>query len=161
MGDTTTALLTAADAENASREAGHETTLAYVLIEATIPLGILECKPMAVLQGVRLLRDECRRAGLQVWLQCCDAFEWIAHAQQLPLDARDLRNMERATSRLFQTGYLAPLPLVLGEYAKALNANGQSQEAMTVTLRALEHCEERRSWWYFRALNNIRRDIAV
>ncbi|OLL29235.1 hypothetical protein BTH42_23565 [Burkholderia sp. SRS-W-2-2016] len=155
LGERASALSLAGEAASAAQDAGHETTLAYVLIEATIPLAILNAEPAAALRAIELLRSECRQAGLNIWLQCCDAFEWICRAQQGPLDAAGLRGMERAVSRLAEGGYLAALPLVLGEQAKALGASGQPREAMAVIQRALDQCSARRSWWYFPVLDRI------
>lgn len=156
LGDAEGSLRQIEAAEDAARMAGHELTLAYVLIEASIPLAILQRMPDALMLAVEDLQRQCRTAGLRAWLVCCDALEWIAKAMEYTLSSADLQDMEAAIGRLRDTGYLALLPMVLGEFAKALSANGQRDRALAVIEGALKHCVQHESWWYHPILEALR-----
>lgn len=159
LGDREGSLQQIEEAEETARAAGHELTLAYVLIEVTIPLAILHRNANMLMLAVEGLEKECRKAGLRAWLACCDSFEWIARAMENHLSRDDLFAMERAIGRLRLTGYLSPLPMVLGEFARALDASGLRDRALTTVEAALEHCVEHGSWWYHATLKELRASV--
>ncbi|WP_321965416.1 ATP-binding protein [Paraburkholderia sp. J7] len=159
LGDVSGSLQKIEAAEDTARATGHEITLAYVLMEATIPLAILHRNANSLMLAVENLENECRKAGLRAWLACCDAFEWIARAMDSRLAPEALSEMEGSIERLRLTGYLTPLPMVLGEFAKALHASGQHDRAFETVEAALEHCAEHGSWWYHSELHDLRVSI--
>ncbi|WP_322055495.1 winged helix-turn-helix domain-containing protein [Paraburkholderia bannensis] len=159
LGDPGASLQQIEAAEDTARATGHEVTLAYVLMEATIPLAILHRNANSLMLAVESLENECRKAGLRAWLACCDAFEWIARAMESRLTHDALAEMERSIERLCSTGYLTPLPMVLGEFASALLASGQHDRAIETVGSALEHCAQHGSRWYHPALQDLRASI--
>ncbi|MGF6572393.1 putative ATPase/DNA-binding winged helix-turn-helix (wHTH) protein [Paraburkholderia sp. GAS333] len=156
LGDRAGSLEQIETAEETARATGHELTLAYVLMEATIPLAILQRSADTLMLAVEELEKECRKVGLRAWLACCDAFEWIARAMETRLTSDELSAMGRSVERLRKTGYLAPLPMVLGEFAAALEAGGQHDQALATIDVALEHCAKHGSWWYPPRLEELR-----
>ncbi|MGF6768369.1 putative ATPase/DNA-binding winged helix-turn-helix (wHTH) protein [Paraburkholderia sp. GAS199] len=159
LGDRHGSLQKIEEAEELARQAGHELTLAYVLLEATIPLAILNRDADALMLAVESLQNQCRRAGIRAWLLCCDALEWIAHAIARRLDAFELADMESAIGQMRDTAYLSLLPIVLGEFAKALHAAGDSERAQQVLDDALDHCAQCGSDWYRPMLDAERASI--
>ncbi len=160
LGRGETALQQVELAEEAARAAGHALTLAYVLIEASIPLAILARNADMLMPAVEALQKECRQSGLRSWLHCCGAFEWIARAMEQPLGADALRRMEAAIAQLEETHYLSPLPMVLGEFARALHAAGQPARAVSVIDRAILHGRRRGSVWYEAELTALRARVS-
>jgi hypothetical protein len=77
--------------------------------------------------------------------------DWIARAME--------KVAFRSIERWRETGYLAPLPMVLGEFAKALDASGQRDRALGAVCSALEHCAEHGSWWHHPTLEGWRASI--
>jgi predicted ATPase/DNA-binding winged helix-turn-helix (wHTH) protein len=146
-------------AEEAARLTGHELTVAYVLMEASVPLAILEGNAASLMLAVEELQKECRKAGLRAWLMCCDSLEWIARAMEGALSTNDLSEMSASIDRLQETGYRALLPMVLGEFAKALSTSGQFNRARQTVDAAIEHCEMHNSWWYHPVLRRLQESM--
>ncbi|BAN28202.1 winged helix-turn-helix domain-containing protein [Caballeronia insecticola] len=159
LGETGDCLQQAELAEETANMAGHELTIAYILIEATIPIAILQRNREALVRAVGELEIRCRRAGLRIWSACCDALAWIAEAMDRRLTADELLEMASSIDRIRQTGYLAPMPLIIGEFAKALAASGQHARALTEVDQALEHGVKHESWWYQPDLEGLRRSL--
>jgi predicted ATPase len=159
LGDTQASIALVEDAEESARAARQELSLAYVLMEASIPLATLQMMPDALRLAIDGLRKVCRTANIPVWLVCCDVFEWIACAQGTTLEQSELEQMEMAIARLRNTGYLAPYPLVLAEFARALDASGQQTRALAILADAIKHCSARESAWYDSQLTSIQESV--
>ncbi|MFM0484800.1 winged helix-turn-helix domain-containing protein [Paraburkholderia strydomiana] len=138
---------TATQAEALAREHGHEMTLAYVLVEATIPLALLSKDVERALDAVHELRMQSRRAGLNVWLNCCDALECAAESQTRASDATFLTRFSSTVERMAESSYGAAYPLILLIYARAHLTAGNAGKATEILEKTATYCKRRGSRW--------------
>ncbi|MPW10090.1 transcriptional regulator [Paraburkholderia sp. CNPSo 3155] len=158
-GDREGALAMTREAEDDGRTFGHELTLAYILLEASVSIAIFTRDSVALVDAVEELARECKKAALHIWLQCCDAFMWVARAMNSRLDSSELRSFETAIVRLKQTHYLAVYPLVAVEYARALHTAGRSSGAVDFLSDVIGECELSGNLWYIDELRAVLSDL--
>jgi predicted ATPase len=158
-GDKVAALRATLFAERAAKKTQHEMSTAYVLAEATIPLAILDNDEERSVEAVRELRTLSRRAGFNIWLDACDAFECAARTSSGSSSPKHIVDFQNALSRMLTSKYLAPLPLVYLKLAAAHHFQGDDRAAMAVLEEAELHCKQRGTRWLSSELSKLKKSI--
>jgi hypothetical protein len=146
-------------AERAARKTQHDMSIAYVLAEASIPLSILDSDEERAVEAVRELRTLSRRAGFNLWLDACHAFECAARTSASSSSPEHIADFESAVARMLRSNYLAPLPLVYLKLAAAHYSIGDDRAAMAVIEQADLHCKRRGTRWLSSELFQLRKAI--
>lgn len=148
----------AAQSFHAATRADHEIVTCYVLVEAGAPLALLNGDAAAAKQGIAVLQRLSTRFGLTIWSTCCACYDaWLATLTQPGPEAT--ARLAVAIAALRATSFLAPLPMLSGQLARALMNEARESEALAVIGEASRHCEQSGARWYKEALDRIHDEI--
>jgi hypothetical protein len=159
QGDIPGSLKLSKEAIRAALAYGNDLTTCYVLVEAVVPLALLSTELALAVQGISVLRTRARQAGCVIWSVCCDAYEEYRRSMTEEAALR-LSHFRAAIEALRRVQFLAPLPLLLGQFARTLLATGHICEALNSVTEALSHCEKTGNRWYYAELCGIRAAVA-
>jgi predicted ATPase/DNA-binding winged helix-turn-helix (wHTH) protein len=160
QGETQEALRLAQHALNAALEYEHDMVTCYVLVEALIPVALLMCDQAVAEAGIAILRTRASHAGFAIWATCCDCYEEYLRSMSDEGQCR-LPQFRASLDALRKRGFLAPLTLLLAQFARASLAGGRRDDATTAINEALRHCEETGERWYYPELRRVRGEIAL
>ncbi|WP_114811147.1 winged helix-turn-helix domain-containing protein [Paraburkholderia kururiensis] len=148
----------AARSFHAALRADYEIVTCYVLVEAAVPLALLNADNAAARQGIDVLQRLSTRFGLTIWSTCCACYDaWLATLTQPGPEAT--ARLAVAIAALRATNFLAPLPMLSGQLARALLHEARDGEALAVIGEARRHCERSGARWYDEALGRIDDEI--
>ena len=160
QGETQEALRLAHRALDAALEYEHDMVTCYVLVEALIPIALLMRDPAVAGHGIAMLRTRASHAGFAIWATCCDCYE--EYLRSMSDEGQDRLPQFRASlDALRKSSFLAPLTLLLAQFARASLACGRRDDAMTAINEALRHCEETGERWYYPELLRVGGEIAL
>jgi predicted ATPase/DNA-binding winged helix-turn-helix (wHTH) protein len=110
---------------------GHAMTLQYTLIEAAIPLALLEDDLARAQRFLSALLDRERSRRFYIWEVCGRCFQavWLMRSHGI---ATALPRVRTAIGELRDCGYLAHLTFLLAELARALIESNERVEAAAV-----------------------------
>jgi hypothetical protein len=145
----------AARAFDAAIAYDHEIVTCYVLVEALVPIALLNGERAAARHGIDVLQELSARFGFTIWSACSACYEgWLA-----TLDTPGAASIDRlrtAIAALRATGYLAQLAPLLGQLSCALLREGRHDEAFATIDDALRYCDDTGDRWYYASLSAIR-----
>jgi predicted ATPase/DNA-binding winged helix-turn-helix (wHTH) protein len=148
----------AAQSFHAAMRADHEIVTCYVLVEAAVPLALLDGDAAAAKRGIDVLQRLATRFGLTIWSTCCACYDaWLATLTQPGPEAT--ARLAVAIAALRATNFLAPLPMLSGQLAQALMNEARDSEALAVVGEAGRQCEQSGARWYDEALGRINDEI--
>ncbi|CAM2195564.1 Transcriptional regulator [Paraburkholderia kururiensis] len=154
QGETREALRVAQDALDAAMRYEHDIVTCYVLVEGLVPVALLTGAHDAAREGIALLETRAARTGFVIWSACCACYAASLKCAVDPQPAH-LREFAAALDGLRKTGYLAPLTLLLGQYARGLRACGRHDEAAAALDEAKRHSEANGEHWFDAELRRI------
>ncbi|HMC43975.1 MAG TPA: hypothetical protein VKJ77_01485, partial [Caballeronia sp.] len=160
QGETQEALRLAHHALDAALEYEHDMVTCYVLVEALIPIALLMGDQAVAKAGIAILRTRASHAGFAIWATCCDCYEEYLQSMSGEGPCR-LAQFRASLDALRKSEFLAPLTLLLAQFARASLAAGRRDDAMTSINEALRHCEETGERWYYPELRRVRGEIAL
>ena len=160
QGETQEALRLAQHALDAALEYEHDMVTCYVLVEALIPIALLMGDQAVAEAGIAMLKTRASHAGFAIWATCCDCYEEYLQSMSGEGHGR-LPQFRASLDALRRSGFLAPLTLLLAQFARASLAGGRRDDAMTAISEALRHCEETGERWYYPELRMMRGEIAL
>jgi len=136
----------------------HEIVTCYVLVEALVPVALLNGERAAARHGIEVLQELSSRFGFTIWSACCACYEgWLA-TLEAP-GAASIDRLAAAIAALRVTGYLAQLAPLLGQLSCALLREERTDEARVAIDDALRHCDDHGERWYYAPLCAIRDDV--
>ena len=148
QGDTQLALRVARAAYDDALAYGNDMMTCYVLVEAQIPLAILEENGTCAREALVMLNEMAGRNSFHIWVASADCYHQCVEAMVAPRQS-SMADFARAIAHLRQTGFLAPLTFVLCRFAQALLDAGEHGQAGVVIDQALAHCEATGEKWFF------------
>jgi len=160
QGETQDALRLAHHALDAALEYEHDMVTCYVLVEALIPIALLMHDTEVAGHGIAMLRTRASHAGFAIWATCCDCYEEYLQSMSGEGQCR-LPQFRASLDALRKSGFLAPLTLLLAQFARASLTGGRCDDATTAINEALRHCEETGERWYYPELRRVRGEIAL
>jgi hypothetical protein len=125
-----------------------------VLVEGLVPVALLTGAHDAAREGIALLETRAARTGFVIWSACCACYAASLKCAVDPQPAH-LREFAAALDGLRKTGYLAPLTMLLGQYARGLRACGRHDEAAAALDEAKRHSEANGEHWFDAELRRI------
>jgi predicted ATPase/DNA-binding winged helix-turn-helix (wHTH) protein len=140
-------------------KSGHDLLTCYVLAEGAVPVALLTNSFDIAEQGIALLERHARRAGYSVWLACCACYDEYLRSATAP-DPSRLPRFRDALDSMRETGYVAPLTMLLAQYARCLHRYGRVAEAAEALNEALRHCDETGERWFYSKLRQLAMEIA-
>jgi tetratricopeptide (TPR) repeat protein len=136
----------------------HEIVICYVLVEALVPIALLNGDQAAARHGIDVLHELSTRFGFTIWSACCACYDaWLA-----TLDSPGVGSIEQlinSISALRATGYLAQLSPVQGQLAVALMKASRDKKALATIDDALRHADDNGERWYYAELCRIKADV--
>ncbi|SDI22562.1 Predicted ATPase [Paraburkholderia steynii] len=136
----------------------HEIVICYVLVEALVPIALLNGDQAAARHGIDVLHELSTRFGFTIWSACCACYDaWLA-----TLESPGVGSIERLTtsiSALRATGYLAQLSPLQGQLAVALMRASRDKKALITIDDALRHADDNGERWYYAELCRIKGDV--
>jgi predicted ATPase/DNA-binding winged helix-turn-helix (wHTH) protein len=160
QGQTQEALRLAHHALDAALEYEHDMVTCYVLVEALIPIALLMSERAVAEAGIAMLRARASHAGFAIWTTCCDCYEEYLQSMSGEGQCR-LPQFRASLDALRKRSFLAPLTLLLAQFARASLTGGRRDDAMTAINEAFRHCEETGERWYYPELHRVRGEIAL
>ncbi|HEV3423154.1 MAG TPA: winged helix-turn-helix domain-containing protein [Paraburkholderia sp.] len=160
QGETARALELAARTLEAAQQYEHDMVTCYVLVEAFIPIALLMNEGPMARHGLAMLRARASQAGFAIWLSACECFEEYLLSKSAACQAR-LPQFGASLGALRKLGFLAPLTLLLAQFACALLASGRRDDAAETIDDALQHCERTGERWYYAELCRIKGEILL
>jgi predicted ATPase/DNA-binding winged helix-turn-helix (wHTH) protein len=136
----------------------HEIVICYVLVEALVPIALLNGDLAATRHGIDVLHELSTRFGFTIWSACCACYDaWLATLETPGADSIEL--LTSAISALRATGYLAQLSPLQGQLAVALMKASRDKKALTIIEDALRHADDNGERWYYAELCRIKGDV--
>lgn len=136
----------------------HEIVICYVLVEALVPIALLNGDQAAARHGIDVLHELSTRFGFTIWSACCACYDaWLA-----TLDSPGVGSIEQlisSISALRATGYLAQLSPLQGQLAVALMKASRDKKALATIDDALRHADDNGERWYYAELCRIKADV--
>lgn len=160
-GDREQALSIAKAVQVHAGQQGNGRALANVLLEAALPLALLSEESDDALKGTDELRRVARRSGLNIWLECADAFECAAHVQAGNVDTAVVERFSTAMDTLHSSGLYVAHPLLMLLHAKAYEFAGERDQALSIIRAALLHCKKRGSRWLINHLSEAQHRLST
>ncbi|MPW23796.1 transcriptional regulator [Paraburkholderia sp. CNPSo 3157] len=159
QGNSEAALQLAQRALDEALKCGHDVLICYVLAEGLVPIALLTRSFEVARQGITLLENHARQAGFVIWLACCAGYEEYLNSTIHP-DPLRLPHFRHALDAMRETGYLAPLTMLLAQYARCLNSYGCIDGALETLNEAFRHCEATGERWFYPELRKLATEIA-
>ncbi|MFK4441505.1 putative ATPase/DNA-binding winged helix-turn-helix (wHTH) protein [Caballeronia udeis] len=160
QGETQEASRLAHHALDAALEYEHDMVTCYVLVEALIPIALLMQDTAVAGRGIAMLRTRASQAGFAIWATCCDCYEEYLQSMSDKGQWR-LPQFRASLDALRESGFIAPLTLLLAQFARASLACGRRDDATTAINEAFRHCEETGERWYYPELCRVRGEISL
>ncbi|MEP9327194.1 winged helix-turn-helix domain-containing protein [Paraburkholderia phymatum] len=139
-------------------EYDHEMVTCYVLVEALVPIALLNNDRAAARHGIDVLHELSTRFGFTIWSACCACYEaWLMTLMET--GAAAVERLSVSIDTLRATGFLAQLSPLLGQLAVAMTNEGRAREALDTIEQALHHADENGERWYNAELCRIKGDV--
>jgi tetratricopeptide (TPR) repeat protein len=136
----------------------HEIVICYVLVEALVPIALLNGDLAAARHGIDVLNELSTRFGFAIWSACCACYDaWLATLANPGASA--IERLTASISALRTTGYLAQLSPLQGQLAVALMNASRDKQALAVIEEALRHADDNGERWYYAELCRIKGDV--
>ncbi|HWT34826.1 MAG TPA: transcriptional regulator, partial [Paraburkholderia sp.] len=136
-------------------EYDHEIVTCYVLVEALVPIALLNDDRAAARHGIDVLHELSTRFGFAIWSACCACYEaWLITLTEAG-DAA-VERLAASIAALRTTGFLAQLSPLLGQLAIAMMNESRGREALDTIERALHHADDNGERWYYGELSRIK-----
>ncbi|MBP0595867.1 winged helix-turn-helix domain-containing protein [Paraburkholderia sp. LEh10] len=133
----------------------YEMVTCYVLVEAFVPIALLNGDPAAAKRGIDVLNDLSSRFGFTIWRACCSCYDaWVATLVEPGRNATE--RLAAATEELCSTGFLGQLPVLRCQLGKALMREGRNDEALNAIDIALLHCDQNGNYWHYNELCRVK-----
>jgi predicted ATPase/DNA-binding winged helix-turn-helix (wHTH) protein len=159
QGETQQALDTAQRALDEALAYEHDIVTCYVLVEALVPIALLTHSFDLAREGITLLRTRAKQAGFVIWLTCSACYDEYLRSATDP-DPLQLPQFRDALDAMRQTGFRAPLTMLLAQYAMCLRRFGHVAEAAEAVDEALWHCEVSGERWFYPKLRELAVEFA-
>jgi predicted ATPase/DNA-binding winged helix-turn-helix (wHTH) protein len=137
----------------------HDIVICHVLVEGLVPVALLTRSFDIARHGITLLRARAKQAGFAAWLACAACYDEYLRSAIDPAPSR-LPRFRDALEAMRQTGYRAPLTMLLAQYASCLRSFGRVVEATKAINDALGHCEVTGERWFYPRLRQLAMEIA-
>jgi predicted ATPase len=157
-GDAAQAMKLAGEALEAALQHDFELVTCYVLGEAFVPLALLIGEHSIAEHGLAMLKRMSSRVSLSIWLICSACYNEYLFSLSGEHPHR-LVQFRCALDELRRIGFLAPLTMLLCQFARALMHSGQYTEALVAINEALHHCEETGERWYYAELCRVKGEV--
>jgi len=136
----------------------HEIVICYVLVEALVPIALLNGDLAAARHGIDVLNELSTRFGFAIWSACCACYDaWLATLANPGASA--IERLTASISALRTTGYLAQLSPLQGQLAVALMNASRDKQALAVIEETLRHADDNGERWYYAELCRIKGDV--
>jgi predicted ATPase/DNA-binding winged helix-turn-helix (wHTH) protein len=133
----------------------HEMVTCYVLVEAFVPIALLNGDLAAAKRGIDVLNDLSSRFGFTIWRACCACYDaWFATLVEPGRNATG--RLAAAIEELCSSGFLAQLPVLRCQLGKALMREARNDEALNAIDIALLHCDQNGNYWYYTELCRVK-----
>jgi predicted ATPase/DNA-binding winged helix-turn-helix (wHTH) protein len=159
QGATQEALRAAQRALHEALEYDDDILTCYVLVEGLVPVALLTQSFDMARHGIALLRTRAMQGGFTIWLACSDCYDEYLSSATEP-DPSRLPQFRDALGVMRQSGYQAPLTMLLAQYASCLRDSGHVAAATDAVNEALSHCEASGDRWFYPRLRELATDIA-
>ncbi|CAG9234301.1 Transcriptional regulator, winged helix family [Paraburkholderia sabiae] len=139
-------------------EYDHEIVTCYVLVEALVPIALLNNDRAAARHGIDVLHELSTRFGFTIWSACCACYEaWLMTLTETG-DAA-VERLAASIAALRATGFLAQLSPLLGQLAVAMTNESRASDALDTIEQALHHADDNGERWYYAELCRIKGDV--
>ena len=139
-------------------EYDHEIVTCYVLVEALVPIALLNNDRAAARHGIDVLHELSTRFGFTIWSACCACYEaWLMTLTETGSAA--VEQLAASIAALRATGFLAQLSPLLGQLAVAMTNESRASDALDTIEQALHHAEDNGERWYYAELCRIKGDV--
>jgi predicted ATPase/DNA-binding winged helix-turn-helix (wHTH) protein len=139
-------------------EYDHEIMTCYVLVEALVPIALLNGDRAAARHGIDVLHELSTRFGFSIWSACCVCYEaWLETLTETGEKA--IERLAASISALRATGYLAQISPLLGQLAVAMMNASRGREALETIEQALHHADDNGERWYYAELCRIKGEV--
>ncbi|CAD6532913.1 winged helix-turn-helix domain-containing protein [Paraburkholderia sabiae] len=139
-------------------EYDHEIVTCYVLVEALVPIALLNNDRAAARHGIDVLHELSTRFGFTIWSACCACYEaWLMTLTETGGAA--VEQLAASIAALRATGFLAQLSPLLGQLAVAMTNESRVSDALDTIEQALHHAEDNGERWYYAELCRIKGDV--
>jgi predicted ATPase/DNA-binding winged helix-turn-helix (wHTH) protein len=143
---------------DAAVEYDHEIVTCYVLVEALVPVALLNGERAAARHGIDVLDELSARFGFTIWSACCACYDaWLATLNEAGDEA--VERLEATIATLRATGFLAQLAPLLGQLALAQMNASREHDALDTVEDALRHADQSGEHWYDGELCRIKGDV--
>ncbi|MCP1120349.1 winged helix-turn-helix domain-containing protein [Robbsia andropogonis] len=131
----------------------HEMSLAYVLVEAHIPISLMSGNTEKATRFNRQLSELATHSGFEIWDASSRCFEALIDLMQTRFPSSTmLAAYETAFARLEATGFLAHRTMLQAIYAQSVSRAGFHQKALNIVHALLSDAEQTGDLWYSSAL---------
>ncbi|MBN3751943.1 transcriptional regulator [Paraburkholderia sp. Tr-20389] len=139
-------------------EYDHEMVTCYVLVEALVPIALLNNDRAAARHGIDVLHELSTRFGFTIWSACCACYEaWLMTLMETGSAA--VERLAVSIDMLRATAYLAQLSPLLGQLAVAMTNEARARDALDTIEQALHHADDNGERWYNAELCRIKGDV--
>ncbi|MEM5343060.1 winged helix-turn-helix domain-containing protein [Paraburkholderia azotifigens] len=136
-------------------EYDHEIVTCYVLVEALVPIALLNHDRAAARHGIDVLHELSTRFGFTIWSACCACYEaWLMTLMET--GAAAVERLAASIAALRATGFLAQLSPLLGQLAVAMTNESRGDDALDAIEQALRHADDNGERWYYAELCRIK-----